>query len=127
MTELSGVRPLVIIPTKNREVSKPFFQEVLGMRLLKDDDFAAVFAIPGGELRLSEVKDWEAHSHTIFGFGVDDVERVAAALRAKGVSFERFEWMTQSDDGIWTAPDKSARVAWFKDPDGNLLSLTQFA
>lgn len=70
--------------------------------------------------------DFTPHEHTIFGFAVSDIEAATKALAAKGVSFSRYAGFNQDVLGIWTAPDKTTRVAWFKDPDGNVLSLTQF-
>ena len=96
------------------------------MPLVAEDPYAAVFGLKGATLRLSTVEGWKAHEHTIFGFAVDDIGRAVADLEKKGVAFNRYPGFGQDADGIWTSPDKAVRVAWFNDPDGNNLSLTQF-
>jgi catechol 2,3-dioxygenase-like lactoylglutathione lyase family enzyme len=123
---LAAARPVVIICTRDRAKSEPFYRDVLGLRMTGSDDFAAVFDVGGAPLRLSTVADWKPHEHTIFGFAVDDIKAVVAALKKKGVSFTIYPGFGQDDDGVWTTPDKSVRVAWFSDPDGNNLSLAQF-
>ena len=124
---LAGARPVVIICTRDRARAEPFYRDVLGLPQTGSDAFAAVFDIGGAPMRLSTVADWTAHEHTIFGFAVADIEAVAASLAAKGVAFNRYPGFGQDERGVWTAPDKSARVAWFKDPDGNVLSVTEFS
>ncbi len=127
MGALADARPVVIVCTRDRAVSEPFYRDVLGLRMTGSDDFAAIFDIGGAPLRLSTVADWKAHEHTIFGFAVDDIKRVVAALAEKGVAFTVYPGFGQDADGVWTAPDKSVCVAWFKDPDGNSLSVTEFS
>lgn len=126
MPSLARAKPLVIVCTRDRAVSTRFYRDTLGLPLLSEDAFAAVFALDGATLRVSLVADWTAHQHTIFGFGVDDIAALVTALADRGVVFIRFPGFHQDSSGVWTAPDQSARVAWFKDPDGNLLSLTEF-
>ncbi len=127
MPSLARAKPLVIVCTRDRALSTPFYRDTLGLALISEDAFAAVFALDGASLRLSTVADWTAHDHTIFGFGVDDVAATVSALAERGVVFVRFPGFNHDASGVWTAPDQSARVAWFKDPDGNLLSLTEFS
>lgn len=127
MEALGRARPLVVICTRDRVVSTPFYRDILGLPLVGNDAFAAVFTVGGGQLRLSTVPDWTAHAHTVFGFEVANVPAMVRALSAKGVAFNRYDGFSQDADGVWTAPDKSARVAWFCDPDGNVLSLTELA
>lgn len=127
MEALDRARPLVVICTRDRAVSTPFYRDVLGLPLAADDTFAAVFAVGGVQLRLSTVPDWSAHAHTVFGFEVKDISAIVRVLSEKGVAFNRYDGFSQDADGVWTAPDQSVRVAWFCDPDGNVLSLTEFA
>ena len=123
---LAGARPAIIICTRDRARSEPFYRDILGLRRVGDDKFAVIFDVDGASLRLSAVADWKPQEHTIFGFTVDDIDSVARALVERGVSFERHAGFNHDKIGIWTAPDNSIRVAWFKDPDGNLLSISQF-
>jgi hypothetical protein len=92
--------------------------------LAYEDSFAAVFNIGGVTLRVSLVPDFTPHEHTILGFTVPDVVATVKALREKGVSFNTVARVTQDQFGIWTAPGAGVQVAWFKDPDGNVLSVT---
>jgi catechol 2,3-dioxygenase-like lactoylglutathione lyase family enzyme len=127
MKPLARATPLVVICTRDREAATSFYRDSLGLTLLSEDAFAAVFALNGATLRVSTVADWIAHEHTIFGFGVDDVAALVTELAARGVAFIRFPGFNHDASGVWTTPDQSVRVAWFKDPDGNLLSLTEFS
>ncbi len=127
MGPLADARPVIIVCTRDRAMSEPFYRDVLGLRMTGSDDFAAIFDIGGAPLRLSAVADWKAHEHTIFGFAVGDIKRVVAELAKKGVACKVYPGFGQDADGVWTAPDGSACVAWFNDPDGNNLSLTEFS
>lgn len=127
MGALSNARPVVIICTRDRAASEPFYRDVLGLKMTGSDDFAAVFDIGGAPLRLSTVGDWKAHEHTVFGFAVDDIRKTVAALTKMGVRFTIYPGFGQDENGIWTTPDGSVKVAWFSDPDGNNLSVTQFS
>lgn len=125
MSALRSARPVVIIATRDRAMSLPFYRDALGLTLVGEDPYAAVFAISGGVLRLSTIGNWSAHAHTVFGFEVPDIAAAIVALTEKGVRFLVYEGFGQSDDGVWTAPDGKTKVAWFNDPDGNNLSLTE--
>lgn len=127
MGPLADATPVVIVCTRDRAAALPFYRDVLGLKLAGEDPFAAIFDVGGSPLRLSTVEGWKAHEHTVFGFEVDDIAGAARSLAAKGVAFNRYEGFGQDADGIWTAPDNSVRVAWFSDPDGNVLSLAQFS
>jgi hypothetical protein len=98
---------------------------VLGLRLVADERSAVVFDANGTVLRVSKVREVVAAPYTVLGWRVRDLAPVAAALVAKGVRFEMIPGFDQDAQGVWTAPDRT-KVAWFKDPDGNLLSLTEF-
>ena len=102
-----------------------FYEDVLGLRLVSNEPVALVFDAGGVMLRVTKVQSVTPAGYTVLGWRVDDVAAVATALAAKGVAFERYQGLQQDDLGIWNAPD-GANVAWFTNPDGNLLSLTQF-
>jgi len=89
-----------------------------------EDRFAAVLNTGGVTLRISIVADFTPHEHTILGFSVPDVAATVRALREKGVTFNIYQHLSQDELGIFTAPGGIVRVAWFKDPDGNVLSVT---
>jgi len=101
-----------------------FYEGVLGLRFLKDDGFALVLDANGIMVRVAKAPQFMPAPFTILGWQVTDIEKIVAALQAKGVQFERFGFFEQDALGIWTAPTGD-KVAWFKDPDGNILSVSQ--
>jgi catechol 2,3-dioxygenase-like lactoylglutathione lyase family enzyme len=105
--------------------SKAFYREMLGLQFVSEDGFAVVFDCNGVMLRLSIVQKPVLVPYTVLGWEVSDIAAKVRELSARGVCFERYSFMPQDDLGIWTAPGNVARVAWFKDPDGNVLSLSQ--
>ena len=121
---LEAASPAVVICTRDRARATAFYRDTLGLILAHEDNFAAVFKSGGITLRVSTVKDFTPHEHTILGFRVPDVTATVSALREKGVTFNIYEGFTQDELGILTVPGAAFRVAWFKDPDGNVLSVT---
>ncbi len=122
---LTSAKAVAFIMTRDRAISEAYYGDTLGLTRLPGDDFAAVFDMAGTILRITEIPDWTAGPHPALGWHVDDIVAVVTALTAKGVSFTVYDGYGQDALGIWTAPDGSAKVAWFSDPDGNVLSLTQ--
>jgi catechol 2,3-dioxygenase-like lactoylglutathione lyase family enzyme len=117
---------IAFVPTRDPDRARRFYQDVLGLELVTADRFALVFNAHGVMVRIanvSQVKDFRPAPFTILGWQVASTESTVRDLSAKGVSFERFPGMDQSPLGIWRSPS-GADVAWFKDPDGNVLSLT---
>ena len=102
-----------------------FYRDVLGLRLVSDEQWAIVFDAAGTMLRIQKAPQHTPAPHTALGWKVADIAATMAALRERGVTFEQYPWMQQDAAGVWSTPD-GARIAWFKDPDGNVLSLTQF-
>jgi len=111
------------VATRDGARATAFYRDTLGLRLVEDTPFALVFDANGTTLRVQLVEKLAPHPFTALGWHVDDVETAAKALVARGVAFERFAGLDQDALGIWTAPG-GTRVAWFKDPDGNLLSIS---
>ena len=105
--------------------AKRFYRDTLGLNLVSEDQFALAFDAGGTMLRVTTVGKVATPGYTVLGWEVPDIEQRATALRNAGVVFERYSGMEQDELGIWNAPS-GARVAWFKDPDGNTLSLTEF-
>ena len=121
---LEAAKPAIVICTQDRARATAFYRDTLGLPLASEDSLAAVFNIGGATLRVSTVADFTPHEHTILGFSVQDVEEAAKALREKGVTFNIYPGFNQDDLGILTLHEGVVRVAWFKDPDGNVLSVT---
>ena len=112
-------------PTADPVAAKRFYGDVLGLKLIEDSPFAIVFDANGITLRVTKVQEVAAAPYTILGWNVDDIARNVRDLSARGVVFERYLQLKQYAAGIWISPD-GARIAWFKDPDGNTLSLVQW-
>ena len=123
---LASAPVIGFIPTKDFRRAKAFFGKKLGLRFVAQDKFALVFESGGTTIRVVKVAEFQAAGFTILGWKVADIEASVRRLVERGVVFERYPWMTQDALGIWVAPGDT-KVAWFKDPDGNLLSMTQFS
>lgn len=124
MGVLELAEPAVVICTRDRARAAAFYRDTLGLRLAREDDLAAVFSVGGITLRVSFVADFAPHEHTILGFKVPDVRSTVKALSENGVAFNRYPPFSQDEFGILTIPGGTKHVAWFKDPDGNVLSVT---
>ncbi|MBV8086649.1 MAG: VOC family protein [Chloroflexi bacterium] len=110
--------------TSHPDAARAFYRDVLGLALLHEDDFGMEFEVAGARLRVSKIEAFEPAAHTIAGWTVGDIAAMARELVAKGVQFNHYPGMPQDQLGVWS-PDGATKVAWFKDPDGNTLSLTQ--
>ncbi|MGD0442918.1 MAG: VOC family protein [Edaphobacter sp.] len=116
--------PLIaFIPTKDAARARRFY-EALGLRFVSDDSFAIVMDAKGTMVRIVRVEDFTPFPFTLLGWQVDDIHQSVAGMTGKGVEFARYPHVEQSADGVWTAPG-GAKVAWFRDPDGNTLSISQ--
>jgi catechol 2,3-dioxygenase-like lactoylglutathione lyase family enzyme len=122
---LTNNNAISFVATRNASAARSFYERTLGLRLVADEPFALVFNVNGRMLRIAKTDALTPAAHTILGWEVEEIEAKVNDLRARGVAFLRFEGMPQDALGIWTSPS-GAKVAWFKDPDGNNLSLTQF-
>jgi catechol 2,3-dioxygenase-like lactoylglutathione lyase family enzyme len=123
---LGSARLQTIAWTADTARAAVFYGGVLGLPLKGESHGALVYEVGGGELRVSPVPATSPSPHTVLGFAVEDVGSVASALAEKGVTFERFPGFHHDAQGVWQAPD-GARVVWLRDPDGNLLSVVQYA
>ena len=121
---LRTAKPTAFVATAHPERAKQFYGRTLGLRLVSDDQFALVFDCAGIQLRIQKVETFQPHAFTALGWVVPGIRRSVAALVKKGIVFERYGFLEQDELGVWQAPSW-AKVAWFKDPDGNLLSLTE--
>ena len=104
--------------------ARAFYEQTLGLRVLEHSDFACVLDANGTMVRVTAVGQVARAGYTVLGWRVSDIAAAVRELAAKGVTFLRYEGMSQDEDGIWTTPS-GEKVAWFADPDGNTLSLTQ--
>ena len=125
--KLDTCSPKGFIPTLQPEAARAFYEDTLGLRLESDDNFAIVFRVgpePGMVLRVVRLHEpFTPAPYTIFGWDIKDMETAVDELTAQGVEFLHYGFLEQDERGIWHAPD-GTKVTWFKDPDGNTLSLS---
>ena len=115
---------IAFVPTTNAQLAREFYEQKLGLKFVSDDGFALVFEANGNMLRVVKLKEFTPAQFAILGWEVPDAQQAVSELQARGVHFERYPWAQQDELGIWSAPG-GAKVAWFKDPDGNVLSVSQ--
>ena len=121
---LNQSRLVCFVATADADRARAFYQGTLGLTLVEDGGYALVFDANGTQLRVQRVDAVAPHAYTALGWEVDDLTTAVRALAAKGLGVARFPGLPLDADGIWDTPDGS-RVAWFHDPDGNTLSLSQ--
>jgi catechol 2,3-dioxygenase-like lactoylglutathione lyase family enzyme len=121
---LRHARPTAFVPTTDPVSSRHFYEDTLGLHFVADEGFALVFDLDGTMLRVTRVDRLEAQPFTVLGWRVSDVAAAVEQLSGRGVRFERFAGLDQDALATWRSPS-GALIAWFKDPDGNLLSLSQ--
>ena len=119
-------KPVSFIAIVRAKESRDFYENTLSLTCLSEDAYSMVFDLGETVLRIQKVDSLPGINHTVLGWEVDDIQKVVSELRERGVVFEEFSQLSQNAFGIWHAPS-GAKVAWFKDPDGNTLSLTQLA
>ena len=112
------------VPTKDSGRAREFYEGKLGLQFVSDDQFALVMQSGGNMIRIAKGADFKPAQYTVLGWEVTDIEAEVKSLNARGVTFEKYPFVEDKQLGIWNAPG-GARVAWFKDPDGNVLSLSQ--
>lgn len=118
-------KAIAFVATSQPERALTFYRDVLGLPLIEDSPFAIVFDAFGTMLRVQKANSVVVAPYTSFGIEVPEIESAVRALNAKGVEGVRYPHFEQDALAIWRAPS-GARVFWFRDPDGNLLSLSQF-
>lgn len=121
---LGSANIVAFVPITDANKARAFYEGVLGLGFIKDDGFALVLEANGIMIRAAKMKEVKPVQFTILGWQVAEIENVVRALAKKGVHFEIFGFFKQDELGIWTAPTGD-KVAWFKDPDGNILSVSQ--
>ncbi|PZS18540.1 MAG: glyoxalase [Pseudonocardiales bacterium] len=122
---LTGSELVAFAASTDLARAREFYGDVLGLDVVEQSPFACVFDANGTMLRVTAVAELRPAPHTVLGWRVVDVAASIGALAARGVVFTRYDAMDQDERGVWTTPGGD-KVAWFADPDGNTLSLTQF-
>jgi len=122
---LKTSKAICFVATQHPARARAFYEKILGLTLKDEGPFALVFDANGTMLRVQKVEEFTPATHTVLGWDVPDIRAKIKKLEKRGVRFERFDGLQQDELGIWTSP-AGAKVAWFKDPDGNTLSLTRF-
>ena len=121
---LSSEKLVGFVATAAPAKSQEFYENTLGLQLLESSPFAMVFKAGSTTVRVQMVQSVVVSGYTALGWQVSNIARTVDELASRGVKFQRYEGMNQNEAGIWRTPDGS-QVAWFKDPDGNTLSVTE--
>lgn len=116
---------MAFVATTDPDKARTFYGDVLGLKLVNEDAYAIAFDVKGIILRVARVPGFVPGKHTVLGWNVPDIARAVSDLTEAGVVFEHFPFVPDAS-GIWTAPS-GAKIAWFKDPDGNTLSIAEIA
>jgi catechol 2,3-dioxygenase-like lactoylglutathione lyase family enzyme len=125
MTQGISGTPVSFISVSARDPALAFYRDVLGLTLHSSDAYGDFLQLEGALLRMTVLPDYTPHPHPVLGWNVPDIVSVVTSLRARGIEFTVYPGMDQDELGIWTAPDGQAKVAFFADPDGNVLSVSQ--
>jgi len=121
---LASSKLIGFVPTRDSSQARAFYEGKLGFQFVGDDMFALVVRAGENMIRIAKAKDFTPAPYTVLGWEVSNIESVVAWLTDRGVVFEKYPFIQDSKLGIWTAPNGD-KVAWFKDPDGNVLSVSQ--
>ena len=121
---LSSAKMMGFVLTKDYDKARAFYEGKLGLQFVSHDQFALALRAGQNMMRISKIPNFTPLQSTVLGWEVQDIEAVVAWLQKRGVEFEKYPFVQDKERGIWTAPGGD-RVAWFKDPDGNVLSVSQ--
>ena len=121
---LASANMVAFIPTKDYDKARAFYEGKLGFDFVSLDNFALVMNADGRLIRITKILSFTPLQGTVLGWQVENIASVAAWLGDRGVTLEKYPFAQDQDLGIWTAPD-GTKVAWFKDPDGNILGISQ--
>lgn len=112
------------VPTKDATKARDFYVGQLGLTFVSEDEYALVLNANGQMVRVIKATDFKPVQYTVLGWEVSQIKIVAAGLRSRGITFEQYPFIQDKDLGIWTAPNGD-KIAWFRDPDGNVLSISE--
>jgi catechol 2,3-dioxygenase-like lactoylglutathione lyase family enzyme len=121
---LAANKLMGFVPTRDSVKARTFYEEKLGFQFVSDDPFALVMKAGESAIRIAKAEDFTPAPYTVMGWEVSDIDAVVRWLTQRGVAFEKYPFVQDRELGIWTAPGGD-KVAWFKDPDGNVLSVSQ--
>lgn len=121
---LENQKLVAFVPVRNADTARAFYRDKLGLYLLYEDGFALAFEVAGVMLRATIIRDFQPQKFTVLGWQVPNADAFARQLAAAGIQLEHYPGLQQDDLGVWTAPG-GAKIAWFRDPDGNILSISQ--
>jgi catechol 2,3-dioxygenase-like lactoylglutathione lyase family enzyme len=121
---LASSKIIGFVPTKDSVKARGFYEGILQFEFVSDDMFALVMKAGETMLRIGKVQDFTPAPYTVLGWEVSNIEEVAKWLQKRGVTLEKFPFVQDKELGIWTTPNGD-KVAWFRDPDGNVLSVSQ--
>lgn len=121
---VEGNQIMAFVPVANADRARGFYRDALGLKLISEDHFALVFDVEGVMLRATLMSEFTPQPFTVLGWQVSDAGGLAQKLVNGGIELLRFPGMSQDEHGLWHAPS-GAVIGWFKDPDGNVLSITQ--
>jgi catechol 2,3-dioxygenase-like lactoylglutathione lyase family enzyme len=121
---LSSGKLVGFVPTKNAQAARAFYENKLGFQFVSDDPYALVVRAGETMIRVAKAQEFNPAPYTVMGWEVDDIEAVVRWLQGRGVVFEKYPFVQNRELGIWTTPNGD-KVAWFKDPDSNVLSVSQ--
>jgi catechol 2,3-dioxygenase-like lactoylglutathione lyase family enzyme len=121
---LASAKIVGFIPTKDYDKARAFYEGKLGFEFVSLDQYALVMSVGGHKIRIAKVPNFTPLQGTILGWEVQDIEAVVTWLTSRGVTPEKYPFVQDRELGIWTTPNGD-KVAWFKDPDGNILSVSQ--
>lgn len=122
---LKGAKLVAFAATTDALRAAAFYMTILGLKLRYEDDFAVSLESEGVEVRLQKVERFDPQPFTTLGWQVARITEVVDQLLQHGIVPERYPWLDQDEMGVWQAPS-GARVVWFRDPDGNLLSVAEY-
>ena len=117
-------KPTVFLATADPEKSLVFYRDQLGLEFVEDSEYALVFNLSGADLRISKVPEHTPLGFTVLDWQVADMDAVLGDLSAAKVQLEEYDFVTLDERKVWTTED-GTQIAWFKDPDGNVLSVSQ--
>lgn len=121
---LAASKLIGFVPTKDSKRSREFYEGKLGFQFVSDDQFALVMQAGDSMIRIAKAGNFTPAQYTVMGWEVTEIEAMVKWLNGRGVVFEKYPFVQDRELGIWTTSNGD-KVAWFKDPDGNVLSLSQ--